>query len=99
MKIDVNLPLMSELQRGQAAGSGAAGSARETTGSALQEDSAQLSSGADQVQKLVRRLADVPDVRQEKVANLRQAIAQGTYRVSPGHIAEAMMQDRRSART
>jgi putative nucleotidyltransferase with HDIG domain len=38
-----------------------------------------------------RRLNEVPEVRPEKVAALRQAIQQGAYRIDPGKISSALL--------
>jgi len=54
-------------------------------------DVARLSTGSDAIQSLKARLADVPDVRRERVDSLRQAISAGTYQISPQAIAEAML--------
>ncbi len=38
-----------------------------------------------------RRLSEVPEVRPEKVAALRQAIQEGGYRIDPGKITAALL--------
>jgi flagellar biosynthesis anti-sigma factor FlgM len=48
------------------------------------------------VQQLREHLDGIPDVRQERVNGLRQAISQGTFQVSPGKIADAMLAESRS---
>lgn len=50
-----------------------------------------LSTGSDAVQRLKAQLDGVPDVRQQQVESLRQAVADGSFKVSPEHIAEAML--------
>lgn len=54
-------------------------------------DVASLSTGSDAVQQLKAHLDGIPDVRQQRVNDLRQAIGNGTYQVSPAKIAEAML--------
>lgn len=54
-------------------------------------DVAHLSTGSDAVQNLKARLANIPDVRQERVDSLRQAVSSGSFQVSPTSIAEAML--------
>lgn len=43
--------------------------------------------------ELQMKLDQTPDVRQQKVASLQQAISQGTYQVSGQSIANAMFQE------
>ena len=57
------------------------------------EDAADISTDPKKVQDLKAHLAGLPDVRQEKVEQLRNAIQSGTYEVSPGKIADAMIRD------
>ncbi len=54
-------------------------------------DVANLSTGSEAVQQLKAHLAGVPDVRQQRVNELRQAIGNGTFQVSPAKIADAML--------
>jgi flagellar biosynthesis anti-sigma factor FlgM len=57
----------------------------------LGEDQAQLSGAHTQVQALAAQAAQLPEVRQEKVQALRQAIGAGRYHVSPEKVADAML--------
>jgi flagellar biosynthesis anti-sigma factor FlgM len=54
---------------------------------AEEQDNSQFSSF---VQKLVMDSAQIPDIRQERVASLREAIAQDRYHVSNAAVADAM---------
>ncbi len=92
MRIDLNPSAMPELGR----------SAEATAGSkpvdmpqpaADAEDVAHLSSGSDAVQKLKAQLDALPDVRQQRVDALRQAVSGGTYKISPHAVAAAMLAD------
>ena len=58
-------------------------------------DDAQLSPAARLASSLIQRLQQVPEVRQDKVEQLRNSIAQGTYQVSSDQIAGAMVNDAR----
>lgn len=58
------------------------------------EDTASLSSDSVSLSSLGSQAMQAPDVRQEKVDALRQAIGNGTYSVSPDQIAEAMLRDK-----
>jgi flagellar biosynthesis anti-sigma factor FlgM len=55
------------------------------------EDVAQLPPSSDAVHKLKALLDTVPDIRQQRVESLRQAIVNGSFKVSLEHIAEAML--------
>jgi flagellar biosynthesis anti-sigma factor FlgM len=59
---------------------------------ATTDDVANLSTGSDAVQRLKTQLDAVPDVRQQQVESLRQAVADGSFKVSPQHIAKAMLE-------
>ena len=68
------------------------GSATNNTSSSngLGEDQAQLSGAHTQVQALAAQAAQLPEVREERVHALRQAIEGGRYRPDPEKIAGAM---------
>ena len=67
-------------------------SADEAAG-AKAEDIAQLLCGSNDVQKLKMQLYALPEVRQQRVDALKQAISDGTYKISPYDIATAMLSD------
>jgi flagellar biosynthesis anti-sigma factor FlgM len=52
-------------------------------------DGASLSSGSN-VSALAAQVKQMPDIRQERVAALRQAVQSGQYQVSDKQIAEAL---------
>jgi len=56
----------------------------------LSPDDVHFSAGGDKVQQLETNLASLPDIRQDRVASLSQAIKQGSYNVSDQEIAQAM---------
>jgi negative regulator of flagellin synthesis FlgM len=56
-------------------------------------DETNLSSDLQKVQELKAHLANLPDVRLEKVQDLRHAVSNGTYEVDSGKIADAMITD------
>ena len=60
----------------------------ETTQNA---DSIQLSNKARLMQKASQVIANTPDVRQEKVAPLQEAVDQGSYPVNPQKVANSMI--------
>jgi len=56
-------------------------------------DKARLSFDQARVQSLESQVLAQPEVRQEKVDLLRQAVGKGEYAVSEGQIADAMIAD------
>ncbi len=49
--------------------------------------------GNDAVQKLKMQLHALPEIRQQRIDVLKQAISDGTYKISPQAIATAMLSD------
>jgi flagellar biosynthesis anti-sigma factor FlgM len=93
MKIDLNPSAMPELDRSKGTPSGSKTHDMTNAPSANAEDIAHLSTGSDAVQTLKARLDQVPEIRQQKVDSLKQAIAEGSYRMCPQRIAAAMLAD------
>jgi flagellar biosynthesis anti-sigma factor FlgM len=54
-------------------------------------DSARLSQDQGRIRDLASQVNQLPEIRQEKVAALQRAIEQGSYRVTPGQSAEALI--------
>jgi flagellar biosynthesis anti-sigma factor FlgM len=91
MRIDLNpgpQPL-PETDRGSAQNSRTAGSSTASSGLAG-EDQAELSGAHAQVQVLVAQASQLPEVREERVQALRQAVQSGHYQSSPEKVAGAM---------
>jgi len=57
------------------------------------QDLTDFSTDPQKVQELKTQLANLPDVRQERVQELRKAVQDGTYEVSTDKIADAMLAD------
>lgn len=66
-------------------------SRRATPGAKVAGDQVTISSRARLIQELKQRVAAEPEVREEKVAEVREAIQQGTYKVTGREIAEKML--------
>jgi negative regulator of flagellin synthesis FlgM len=75
------------VQRSQDAVSGGASSNTANDGS----QDVQITGTARQLADLDQKVRDLPDVNEERVAQLRTAIEQGTYQVRPQHIADQLM--------
>jgi negative regulator of flagellin synthesis FlgM len=78
--------LSSELSSQQVSAQNAAKS-----GNASQEDRATLTSDSTSVSSLVGKALESPEVRQDKVDNLRQAVESGQYKLEPDKIASSIL--------
>ncbi|ROQ20435.1 FlgM family anti-sigma-28 factor [Marinimicrobium koreense] len=67
--------------------SGAAGSSPRPAS----RDSVELSAEAQSMNRLEENLAQLPDVDVERVASLKQAIAEGRFEIDPERIAQNML--------
>lgn len=54
-------------------------------------ESVELSSEAQQLQKISEKLSDQPIVNNERVAQLKQAIADGSYQVDSKRVAQKLL--------
>ncbi|HXY78130.1 MAG TPA: flagellar biosynthesis anti-sigma factor FlgM [Candidatus Acidoferrales bacterium] len=90
MRIDLNYgpQQIQESDRSSAQTTTAAGAAASNP---LGEDQAQLSGAHVQVAALAAQASHLPEVREERVQALRQAIQSGHYQVSPEKVASALM--------
>jgi len=94
MKIDLNPSASPELVKGSSSATIGKPAQTSPIGSAGQDgDIASLSTGSDSVASLRTQLHAVPDVRQDRVQALRQAISQGQFVASPTRIAAGMLAD------
>jgi len=69
------------------------GSPREAPKGGLSEDKVALSPEAKQIQEAKKLLDSLPDVREEKVAEIREQIENGTYSVDSEKIAFKMIRE------
>ena len=72
---------------------GRGGSAHGTAPVAGGEDTASLRTGQETISRLKTQLNAAPEVRSQRVAQLRDALANGTYNVNPTQVAQAMITD------
>ena len=70
---------------------GPAGTASSVPSTASGEDQAQLSGAHIQVQALAAQAQQLPEVREERVQALRQAVHSGQYQADPEKIAGALV--------
>ena len=61
--------------------------------SAVKTDTVVISDAAKRVHEARRQLDDIPDVREEKVAQLRNQIQSGTYKIDADKIAGKMIKE------
>jgi len=59
------------------------------------EDTASLSTDSVSISSLADQAMKAPEIRQEKVDALRQSIADETYKVNAGQVADAILGERR----
>lgn len=91
MRINLNQAAQELPESARANNSSAATTdARASASGALGEDSAQLSGTHVQVQALVAQALQFPEVRQEKVNALRQAVQSGSYQPSAQQVGDAV---------
>jgi flagellar biosynthesis anti-sigma factor FlgM len=93
MRIDSNLPLSHAPESGRSTEANKKGRVNLPPQFLSPADEAKLSGATDQVSALHAELAKVPDVRQDKVNALADALHQGTWKANAEDIAQAMFAD------
>jgi flagellar biosynthesis anti-sigma factor FlgM len=93
MKIDMPLTFPQQVEPQRTGTTGASPSQNQAGTEGISPDLAQFSVDGGKIQQLNGNLAAVPDVRQDRVAALQQAISSGSYNVSGQQIAQAMSAD------
>jgi len=93
MKIDAPLAFPDQVGPQRVGTTGPSQSQNEEGRVSLSPDQAQFSVDGETVQQLKTDLAALPDLRQDRVAALKQAIEAGSYNVSGQQIAQAMSSD------
>jgi flagellar biosynthesis anti-sigma factor FlgM len=91
VRVDLNGPALGEVNPSEA------GKNTEVpvgqAAAALQEDTASFSTGHATIADLSVQALSSPEVRQQKVDALRNAIQSGEYQIDPGAIADTMIQE------
>jgi|SRR5208337_1370475 len=93
MKIDAPLAFPENLGPQRVGPTGPSPSQNQGERVGFSSDEAQFSVDGEKVQQLKADLDGLPDVRQERVVALNQAIEQGGYNVSDQQIAQSMSSD------
>jgi flagellar biosynthesis anti-sigma factor FlgM len=93
MKIDASLAFPENVGPQRVGTTGPSPSQNQGEKVGLSPDEVQFSVDGDKVQQLKTDLAGLPDVRQERVAALNQAVERGSYNVSDQQIAQSMSSD------
>ena len=57
----------------------------------VDQDNLQLSEQAQQIHQLIKEAKDLPEIREEKIARIKEQIANHTYNVSPQQLAAKML--------
>jgi flagellar biosynthesis anti-sigma factor FlgM len=92
MRIDLNASTPEAPDPGQSTRSGSRVASGALSGEGLEGgDTARLSQDQGKVQELTSQVSQLPEIRQDKVAALQRAIEEGSYRVTPGQAAEALL--------
>ncbi len=97
MKIDPNLQPIANLQP-DAVPNAKTRNTQEAHGGAQNApvdggDTVQFSGALAQVHQLTANLQQIPEIRADRVAALRERIDRGTYKPSPRDVADAMLKD------
>jgi len=69
------------------------GSAKQGSSQAVKEDKVVLSPKAKEVQEATKLIKELPDIREGKVAKLKEQVDQGTYRIDGKKIAFKMLKE------
>jgi flagellar biosynthesis anti-sigma factor FlgM len=93
MRIDAALPVPDNKQTPKVTSPGSSVQQNRSAPVAPTQDQAQLSADTATVQQLKASLSQVPEVRQERVNALRQAMSKGTYQVSDQQLGDAIGSD------
>ena len=89
MRINGNSPLSNRIVEG-----GSTSSTRtEQSAAADLQDQTSFSSDSMSATSLQARAMQTPDIRQDRVAALKDAISKGQYKIEPEKIAESMLNE------
>lgn len=91
MRINLNQPIASELVAdNKVRGSKAS---KSSSADSFAQDGASFSGDTATVGGLTTLAMQTPEVRQDRVSALREAVRNGSYQLDPGAIADAMLRE------
>jgi|SRR5450631_3242304 len=94
MRIDSNQPISNQVvTETTARNSGKAGDAANAAANAAANEGATFSAGKVGVNTLEAQVLATPEIRQDRVEALRQAISSGNYQLDPAKMADAMLSE------
>ena len=93
MRVDGPLSIPENLQPDKVARSGSPTQQSSPAPVGSDQDQAQLSVDNNTIQQLKANLSQVPEIRQERVDALRQAVSNGSYQVSDQQLSDAIGSD------
>ncbi len=93
MRVDGPLSLPENLQPQKVANTGSPTQQNRPTSVDSGQDQAELSVDGGKVQQLQSSLSQLPEVRQERVNALSQAVSNGSYQISDQQLSEAIGSD------
>jgi len=64
---------------------------KKSTVKNIEQDSLQLSEQAKKIHDLIKETKDLPEIREEKIAKIKEAIANNTYKVTAQQLAAKML--------
>jgi flagellar biosynthesis anti-sigma factor FlgM len=91
MRIDSNQGAQSAAETERPGAQGGAAANGASGAGAIGEDQAQLSGAHTQVAAVAAQAAQLPEIREERVQSLRQAVSSGQYDAPPEKVASAML--------
>ena len=91
MRIDLNAIVREAPDPGKSTKSGSQVGSGSSIPGLGGGDTAELSPNQGRVHDLVSQVNQLPEIRQDKVAALQRAIGEGSYQVTPGQAAEALI--------
>jgi len=90
MRVDSNQAVQSLPESGRSDSPSPASSDARSPASRPQDDQVQFSGAQGQIQALAEQVLQFPEIRQEKVNALRQAVLDGDYQVGSKQVADAV---------
>ena len=93
MRVDAPVSLPENVQPDKVTRSGSPAQQSSAVAVNSRQDQAQLSVDGQTLQQLKANLSQVPEVRQERVEALRQAVSSGSYQVSDQQLSDAIGSD------